>query len=89
MDIKDIRCQDLACTGLATGSYGELLYINESYGYVFDLPAALYHLLKNDSTFEGTVPILFQTVDELYALADEIVGPLKTLRRRQHHCGGT
>jgi hypothetical protein len=30
---------------------------------------------------------LFQTVDEMYALADEIIGPLKTLRRKQH-CGG-
>ncbi|XP_023702358.1 uncharacterized protein LOC111861758 [Cryptotermes secundus] len=30
-----------------------------------------------------------ETVDELYALAEEIVGPLKTVRRRQQHCGGT
>jgi len=28
--------------------------------------------------------LMFQTVDDMYALADEITGPLRTVKRGQH-----
>jgi hypothetical protein len=40
----------------------------------------------NIAVLRGTL-LLFKTVNEMYALADEIVGPLKALRCRQH-CAG-
>jgi hypothetical protein len=72
-------------------------YDNKSSGFLCQPYYSYYHVLNEcsyflrycaneNSSIRGT-QFLFQTVDEMYALAEEIIGPLKTMRRRQHRGG--
>lgn len=55
-----------------------------SQGFMFT--QEMYDKLKYESPLVRELRKL-KSVDEMYALADEIIGPLKTLKRGQH-CGG-